>query len=152
MDNDYEISSNTLLLYSLKNNETIIYESDNKYIIKKKSTKIIDDSCKYFGSSLFGRQEGTKNLIGTAIKAPIIIEDSKIIIFFPTNSPRNNLCNWISYNNLIKYEKIDNNYTKLYFNNGFIFDIDISYNIIDNQVTRCIKLEKIYLKRKKLFN
>ena len=80
MDNDYEISSNTLLLYSKKNNETIVYESDNKYIIKKKSSKIIDNSCKYFGSSLSGRQEGTKCLIGTSIKVPVIVEDSKNII------------------------------------------------------------------------
>ena len=66
-------------------------------------------------------------MIGTSIKAPVIIEESKNIIFFPTSSPRNNICNWISYNNLIKYEKIDNNYTKLYFSCGFIFDIDISF-------------------------
>ena len=151
MENNYEISSNTLLLYSIKNNETIIYESDIKYNINKKSSKIIDNSCRFFGSSLSGRQEGTKSLIGTSIKAPVIIEESKNIIFFPTSSPRNNICNWISYNNLIKYEKIDNNYTKLYFSDGFIFDINVSYNIIDNQVTRCIKLEKIFLKRKRLF-
>jgi len=152
MNNEYEISVNTLLLYSMKNNKTIVYEDDNNYCINKKSSKIVDDSCKYFGSSLSGRQDGTKNLIGTSIKAPIIIEDSKNIIFFPTSSPRNELCNWISFNNLIKYEKIKHGYTKLYFSNGFEYDIDVSYNIIDNQVTRCIKLEKIYLKRKKLFN
>lgn len=149
MKHNYEISSSTFILLAVNKNKTIVYEEDGKFEINRNSSKIIDDSCKFFGSSLVGRQEGTKNLIGTAVKAPVIIEESYEIIFFPTSSPRNDLCNWVSYNNLIKYEKIDGNHTMLYFKNGHNYDIDISYNIIDNQVTRCIKLEKMLINRKK---
>ena len=149
MNKDFEISKSTLFLHTIGKDKTIIYEDGHKIEINKKSSKIVDNSCRFFGSFLAGRQEGNKNLIGTSIKAPVIIEESREIIFFPTSSPRIDLCNWISYNNLVKYEKIDNNHTKLFFTNGFSYDINISYNIIDNQVTRCIRLEKILLKRKK---
>ena len=40
------------------------------------------------------------------MKVPIIVEDSKLIIFFPTSSYRGNNCIWISYNNLLKYSRV----------------------------------------------
>lgn len=149
MGQDYEINSSTLLLVAINDKKTIIYDKDSETKINKRSSKIIDESCKFFGSSLIGRQEGTKDMIGITIKVPIIIEESRNIIFFPTSSPRNHLCSWISYNNLLKYVKIDKFKTRLYFVGGKEIDIDVSYNIVDNQITRCIKLEKTLLSRKK---
>ena len=149
MLNEYEINISTLALISDSKNETLVIENDSEYKVKKKATKIVDSSCKYFGSSLVGRQEGTKNMISTSVKPPIIIEESREIIFFPTSSPRIESCSWISYNNLLKYEKIDKGYTRLYFLGGKNFDLEVSYNIVENQVTRCIRLEKALLRRKK---
>ena len=60
---------------------------------------IIENSCEYFGSSYLGRHEGTKKLIGITHKAPIIIEESKNLIYFPTTSPRLTDCVWIKYIN-----------------------------------------------------
>lgn len=149
MISEYEINISTLALLPVIDVGTLVLEADSEFKVNKKTTKIIDNSCRYFGSSLIGRQDGTKNMIGTSIKAPIIIEESKEIIFFPTASPRIENCSWISYNNLLKYEKIDKNLTRLYFCGERNLDLDISYNIIDNQVTRCIRLEKALLKRKR---
>lgn len=149
MLNDYEINNSTLVLLPIVEGKTLVYENDSEFKVNLKTIKIVDNSCRYFGSSLVGRQNGTKDMICTSIKAPIIIEESKEIIFFPTSSPRVDCCSWVSYNNLLKYEKIDKNYTRLYFLGGKCVDLDISYNIIDNQVTRCIRLEKILLRRKK---
>ena len=101
MGQDYEINSSTLLLFAVNERKTIIYDKDSETCINKRSSKIVDESCRFFGSSLIGRQEGTKDMIGTTIKVPIIIEESKNVIFFPTGSPRNLLCSWISYNNLL---------------------------------------------------
>ena len=65
---------------------------------------IIKRSCEYFGSSYNGRHEGTKKLIGISHKAPIIIEESKNLIYFPTSSPRLLDCVWIGLNNIKDYE------------------------------------------------
>ena len=55
---------------------------------------------------------------------------------------------WISFNNLLKYEKQDN-FTVLYFNGGKVISLDFSYYIIDNQVTRSLILDYEYNKRRK---
>jgi phytoene dehydrogenase-like protein len=63
----------------------------------------MEESCEFFGSSLIGRQKGTTKLIGITHKAPIIIEETREIIFFPTTSPRLSCCSWISLKNIEKY-------------------------------------------------
>ena len=151
--NDYEINCSTLLVMPDESNGmTKILEIDDEIVARKKCLKIIDNSCRFFGSSLEGRQEGTKSLLDVAVKAPIIVEESKNIIFFPTASPREAKCMWVSFNNLLKYTKLDKRNSKLYFEGGKEIIISVSYNIIDNQVTRCIKLEKVLFDRKKMVN
>lgn len=144
----YEINSSTLVLIPLSVKETKVIEVDDEFTVNDKCVKLVDRSCRFFGSSLIGRQEGSKSLLNVSIKVPIIVEESRNILFFPTNSPREESCMWVSYNNLLKYIKIDKRKTRLYFVNGKTIVVDISYNIIDNQVTRCIKLEKILFDRK----
>ncbi len=144
--NDYEINENTLAIIP-RANKSQVYEKKNIFIVNKTVHSIIEESCKYFGSTLEGRKLGTTFLTGITHKAPIIIEESKEIIFFPTASPRLNTCSWISLNNLEKYEKKDNK-MKLIFNNHAEIFIDISYEIINNQVLRATRLESILRKRK----
>ena len=147
MLDSYEISRDTLAIIPISSCQSKIIEGDDNLIINKNSTKIVDDSCKFFGSSLRGRCEGTKNLLGINYKAPIIVEESSEIIFFPTNSPRIDDCVWISLNNIEKYQRT-NGKTKVVFKNGTEIDVDVSFNTIDNQVLRSTRLESILRKRK----
>ena len=105
-------------------------------------------SCLFFGCSYEGRREAVKDLIGIDMKVPILIEESRNIIFFPTNScvKRNSI--WISYQNLLKYTKFNEFSTVLYFCNKRKIKVDVKHNLIDNQVIRCLKLDTILSKRK----
>jgi len=144
----YEVNINTLAILSCGKEKSRIIEKERDFIINKSTTKIIDDSCKYFGSSYLGRVEGSKNILNTSQKLPVIIEESRCIIFFPTSSPRLDKCSWISLNNISKYHKnIDK--TTIKFNCGKQIKLDISYGIIDNQVLRSTRLEMLFKKRKK---
>ncbi len=145
---DYEINKETLAIIPIENNKSKIIEINNEFIINKNSTQIIDESCKFFGSSYEGRFNGTKTMIGISHKSPIIIEESRKIIFFPTTSPRLNRCVWISFNNIEKYYKIGIN-TILNFTCGKQLKIELSYGMIDNQVLRSARLESILNKRLK---
>ncbi len=145
----YEITKNTLAIIPIDSKRSEVIEDDDTFIINRSSTKIVDDSCKFFGSSLEGRHEGTKNLIGVTYKAPIIIEETNEMIFFPTNSPRIANCTWVSLNNLENYKK-NNGQTQLCFKNGKILDIDVSYNSLENQVLRSTRLESILRKHKNI--
>ncbi|MEG2620987.1 MAG: competence protein ComK [Bacilli bacterium] len=148
--NLYEINEETLALLPFEENKTKIIETDGEIIINKNPMKIIDNSCKYFGSSYEGRFSGTKSLINISHKAPIIIEESRELIFFPTNSPRLFDCIWISLNNIREYRKIDFNKTEIIFTNGSILTLDISYGSLDNQILRSTRLNAVLSNRKKM--
>ena len=143
----YEVNSSTLVLIPLNNFETKVIEMDNTFNIKKSVFEIIKESCEYFGSTYLGRHEGTKKLIGISHKAPIIIEESKSIIYFPTTSPRLEKCIWFALNNIKKYYNI-NGKTEILFNNNKSIKINISYGSFDNQFLKATKLESVLRKRK----
>lgn len=142
----YEVNCDTLALIPLSEDKTKIIERNNIFIVNKAVMEIIKDSCEYFGSSYLGRHEGTKKLIGVTHKAPIIIEETKNLIYFPTSSPRLLDCVWIGLNNIKTYESF-NGKTKLYFDNNEKLDLDVSFGSFDNQVLRATKLESVLRKR-----
>ena len=53
----YEISKGTLAIVPEKDERSLVYEDDEKYIIEESPYKIMEESCKYFGSTYKGRKE-----------------------------------------------------------------------------------------------
>jgi len=143
----YEIDLSTVMLIGLDDEKTKVITLDNEFIIDIDSKKIVDNSCKYFGSSLSDRVNMTKRLINIKSKSPIVIEESRNIIFFPLKSIREKCNIWISFNNLEKYVKSDYK-TIFYFKSNREVIIDFSYYIIDNQVTRSLMLDYEVKKRR----
>ena len=142
----YEINRNTVALVP-KDKKTIVYEDDDSFLVDKTPLEIVEDSCEYFGSSFQGRQTGTTKLVGYTHKVPIIIEESFNLIFFPTLSPRNDLCSWLSYSHILRLDKFKNK-TILELKNGKKIIIDVSTSIIDNQLYRCSRLKDMMRIRK----
>ena len=150
MKESYEINNSTLALIAL-DNKTKVIEEEREFFIDKTPSNILEESCEYFGSSYLGRKIGTKNLIGITHKSPIIIEESREIIFFPTSSPRLNNCSWISLNNIKNFIK-NNEKTKIIFDNQKEIIVDVSFGIMENQILRASLLESTLRKRKKIDN
>lgn len=145
--NNYEINLGTLLIEPVNENISHVIEINKDYMVNKKTLELIDDSCKYFGSSYMGRVEGTKNLVKLNYKAPIIIEESKNIIFFPISSARYNNTTWISLNNIEDYYE-ETNSTTIVFKGGEHKKLDISYRSLENQILRSTMLLSTFQKRK----
>ena len=143
----YEIDLSTVMLIGLDEDRTKVVTLDNEFIVNINCRKIVDNSCKFFGSSLSERVNTTKRLINISSKSPIIIEESRNIIFFPLKSVREKYNIWISFNNLTKYVKSDEK-TVFIFNNIKEVVLDFSYYIIDNQVTRSLMLDYELKKRR----
>jgi len=150
MLDSYEINRHTIAIVPIKNNVSKVIEEENIYFVNKSTTEIIDDSCRYFGSSYAGRCEGTKSLIGFNYKTPIIIEETMEIIFFPTSSPRFENCFWISLKHIVNYQKDKNSSrcSKLILSNGQELELSISYSSLENQILRATRLESITRQRK----
>lgn len=138
--NLYEISPLTMAVIP-ENDErgsinTVILEETGTYQIPSSPTKLIDLACRYFGSSLQGRQEGTREVSRITHKAPIAIDPSTGMFFFPTTSPKNRKCSWINHSHVDDIQPIGNKQTRIMFKNGQHIAVDVSYGSMMNQVQR----------------
>ena len=116
MDN-YEINTSTLAIIPLDENTSKVYEEEAEYIVHKSSNSIIKNNCEFYGSSYQGRCEGTKYLTGIKSKCPIIVEESRNIIFFPTSSTRDKQSYWIALNKVDRYYREKYNSSIKFINN-----------------------------------
>ena len=144
---DYEINFNTQTILPLSNGGTKIMENGSPYIMDCNPINVIEHSCEYFGSSLQGRKDGTKKLLGITHKAPIIVEESRKIIFFPTTSPEKEECIWINLDKIDKYYKKTNKTSEILFKNGDKVEFDVSIGSLTNQILRATRLKFILEER-----
>ncbi len=146
---DYYINSETLMILPESNEATRIYELNGDFLINKNTMDLIDESCMFFGSNYQGRYLGSKSLLKMNYKLPIIVDEHREIIFFPSSSPRQNDCHWISLNNIENYFKNDKTIT-INFKNGMKYNLNMSYGSFENQVFRATMLAMILKKKKTL--
>lgn len=147
--NCYYVNKATCAIIPIGKEKSKIIEFDNSFIVNKSSKAIIDDSCKYFGSSYQGRLDGSKKMLNMNYKLPIVIEEYNNLIFFPTSSPRFKECIWISLNNIKSYSK-KGNYSIIVFLEDVKFDLEISYYSLENQIFRAALLDSLLHKRKNM--
>lgn len=109
---NYEVTPLTMAVLYKKNEQgnikTSVLEETREYIVHSTPTKVIDHACKFFGSSLKGRLEGTKDISKITHKAPVAIDPSSGMYFFPTASPMNKKCSWISHSHVEFVKPITN--------------------------------------------
>ena len=144
----YEVNQGTLAVMPNDLDSSVVYEDDNRYIINEKAYKIMDDSCKYFGSTYEGRKNGAKEILGAEYKVPIIVEDSSNLIVFPTTSPFSDDCVWISLKRVKNIYKIDSYNTKILFDNNVEIIVPCSFRSVENQLSRASRLDLILRNRK----
>ena len=143
---NYEINDETLAVLPISDNKCRVVENSNEYYIDTNSFDVIEHSCEYFGSTFLGRHVGSIKMLGSRYKTPIIIAETDSIIVFPTHSPRNKECIWICLNN------INNLLLKNYCKRGDILELNISYNVVNNQILKATRLKHIIDERKNTLN
>ncbi len=147
MFEEYYINEDTLVIIPIGKNKAKVYDLNGTYLIKKSVFEIVNISCQYYGSSYTGRYIGAKKLLSMDYKLPIIIDEVKETVIFPTSSPKLDSCCWICVNNIDNYEKVKKN-SKIKFIDGSIIEFDISLNSLENQIMRATML-LMRLKRRK---
>ncbi len=135
----YEITNSTCALIAKEGNKTEIIEKNRTFEINKSVSKILRESCEYYGSTLEGRTKGSKKLLGMCYKLPIIVEGSNELIFFPTMSPQLDECCWIALKNISTYEAVDNNIL-VKFSSGEERLFPLSFDAFESQIFRSTKL------------
>ena len=143
----YEINKDTYAVMSIDDGVTKVIEKEDEYFINKNSYEVMEDSCAYYGSSCEGRVKGTKVILGSNYKVPIIVEETNEIIFFPTEAATNANCIWLSLNNIKSYEKC-NGFTKVIFDSGKELIVKMSISSFETQILRANRLGSILRKRR----
>ena len=141
--NKYIINESTLVLFSL-GNKTQVYEKYRNLVINCDLYNLINDNCKFYGSSLNGRCESTEYLIGIKYKCPIILSERKKLIFFPTTSYKSEDCVWINYKAIDKYYLNDQYQLTICLKNNKKIELNISNHIISNQILKSSRLESFF--------
>lgn len=136
----YEVTPLTLAVLPEKSKtgmtSTCILEETREYVVPNHPTKVIDNACKFFGSSLKGRLEGTKKISRITHKAPIAIDPMSGMYFFPTASPTSKKCSWINHSHVEFINPKGKDQTEIVFKNGKKVIIDASYGSMLNQIQR----------------
>ncbi len=144
---EFEITYDTQVILPIDNKSSRIIENNESYVVNVTPMQILEHSCEYFGSSFNGRKDGTKKLLGITHKSPIIIEESRKIIFFPTTSPERTDCIWINLEKINKYYKSSQKKSIIEFKNGDIIEFEISIGSLTNQILRASRLKYILEER-----
>lgn len=146
----YIINGETMAILPISQSSNLcgkVIEMEREYMVNMKTTQIIDQSCRYYGSTLHGRKIGTKELIGITHKPPIAIDPSNAIYFFPTSSPNKPHCAWLSHAHISSFKKATHDQTTVTFINGQTLTIDISINSFSNQFYRTAQLRTVVSSR-----
>lgn len=144
MNEDYEINLTTMMILPIKHGSKIhskVIEEDNEFNLPFRPTAIIDKGCKYFGSSLRGRIAGTKHLTGFIQKAPITIDPTNYILFFPTASLQSSDCIWVSLEHILEHAPDNQGGTCITFKNNQTYNIPMLHPHFNNQLIRAFSLK-----------
>ncbi|WP_017754302.1 competence protein ComK [Calidifontibacillus oryziterrae] len=149
---EFEISPYTMAIVGEKGNKdspvySRILEVESEFLVKMKPMMVMDRSCKYFGSSLKGRQEGTREITGISYKAPIAVDPLNEIYMFPTISPYKDTCAWISHSYILNYFSVEREKTEVLFTNHTSIILDISKGSFENQLNRTAQFRYILSNR-----
>ena len=145
---EYEINKGTLAIMPNENESSLVYEDEDRFLIEQSPFQIMEESCRYFGSTYEGRKDSARFILGAEYKVPVIVEDTDNLIVFPTTSPKSDDCIWISLKRVKNSERIDNSNTKVIFDNNKEIIVPVSYRTLENQISRASRLDFMMRKRK----
>ena len=142
---DYVINEELLCFTqdTIEKDNILVIEKSKRLTFRGNSLKFLRRCCFCYGHSYNIQRQFVIDHFNYYIKTPIILSEYNKIILFPTASPESNKCIWLSYNNIERYAEAEKNYTEIYFKGGKILKIKAPYTTIDNQITKCIKIEKL---------
>ncbi|NGP44496.1 transcriptional regulator [Bacillaceae bacterium SIJ1] len=119
-----------------------VLEENADYLLDIKPFDLVRLSCEYYGSSLRGRQDGTKALSGITYKPPIVLSTSADIYLFPTTSPSSSQCCWISFKCIEKIKPISKE-VFIQFNEKEKWRVNISPSSLKTQINRITHLRQL---------
>jgi competence protein ComK len=148
----YEVSKGTLAIVPNEKNTSLVLEDEERYIVNNNPFEIMEESCKYFGSTYQARKQAAKEILGAEYKVPILVDELNNIIALPTTSPLSVDCIWLSLTRIKKIERVSDFVTKVIFDNDLVLNVPCSYRSVESQISRAYRLEFLTRKRREFLS
>ncbi|MDD6467287.1 MAG: competence protein ComK [Erysipelotrichaceae bacterium] len=126
------------LKYDSVSHKTFLYLEYGEVLESdKKPWQILDDFCKYHGSTLKGRMESAKEVLHILQKPPVLVCLYMDCIFFPTSSYKSNDCIWIQARLVQSIKAQTSSSCEITFKDGSCILVPIGYRAMQRQMSRC---------------
>lgn len=139
------ITPGTSLIYPYFNTVgklcSVLYKDGEFIRVEMSPTEVVDDSMKYFGTSLRGGIEGGKAVMGDIHMTPVMVNERLDMYLFPSKSPSSSNCVWFQLSNILIFLPIDKSNTKVILHDGTVFRVDCSYSVFHSKYQRACMLK-----------
>ncbi|MDT8862977.1 competence protein ComK [Alkalihalobacillus sp. MEB130] len=148
---EYLITRETMLISPIHdeygNLHSMVTEELTSYIVEKSPRMILKDSCCYNGSTFAGRKDSTIAVTGYQSKIPICISEIQRIFFFPLESPKNEMCHWVSHYHVDRVEAGGPEQSLIIFCNKIGIHVPYSKGIVFGNLSRTAQFRSLMLRR-----
>lgn len=126
--------------------ETLVYQPDGVHRLKGAPIHLLESACLYYGSSIQGRIEAARHVLGPHRKTPVVMDWHADAIFFPTIAKESPDCAWINFQHVTSIKKHGTG-THIQFLTGESVQVKVSDHTVARQKQRSIELSYAFQKR-----
>lgn len=106
--------------------------------------KVIDEWCLTHGSSMRGRIDSLKALLGQVRKPPVLVSESEGVFFIPMRASVPGADNlWINESQILKISQPERGTTRILFLNGALLEIPYDIRMVKRQREICERYRKL---------
>ena len=146
---DFQMTVETVAIYPFTSDTGAIHSAvihaNEILFFPVRPIEIIDYNLRLIGSSLRGAKDSAKRILKSASMYPVVTDIVKRIVWFPTESMKNDTCAWVSLNYYKRLFRIDDYVTKIHLHGKYDLTVPVSENPIDNRVNSAHYLRSILL-------
>ena len=143
---DYIINDDTLALEGINYSSTKVIERSREFVVHKFWQDILQDSCLYYGASLQGRIEASRDILQKGYKVPIVVSELHKLVLFSLGKQTDCECMWISLKNICSYS-VEKGNIHFYFDSEKELIIRIGKETFEAQILKAYNLEKFCFSR-----
>ncbi|ANU27570.1 competence protein ComK [Planococcus versutus] len=144
MKAEYAISSETIvILPDFDENgflNALICKKDGITQAGLSPFNLIDTNLRFRGSSMRGALDGARTLLDKAYMNPVILDNERDIILFPSKSPFREDCVWLSLRHVRTYKRSGASHTRVELSNGSTIRLDVSFHTFNKKIQRAYEL------------
>ncbi|MCC5891936.1 MAG: competence protein ComK [Exiguobacterium sp.] len=126
--------------------ETLVYQPDGVHRMKGSPMHLLETACLYYGSSIQGRIEAARYVLGPHRKTPVVMDWHADAVFFPTIAKESPDCAWINFQHVTDIKRCKDG-TRIQFLTGESVEVNVSDHTVSRQKQRSIEISYAFQKR-----